>query len=165
MDESIKYNLRNPAFTDDIGYSMINRMYPGTVNPITGTADSQIGNVNLNSGQPQQDTYEKTQKSKDNDKIKKLLVGVGGVVLAILGFKKGKLIVNFVKGLFKNGIKLPSAKNILNNVKNFGTNIIDKVKNIGPKFKSSPSSVAGKAKNIFGKAKDFIVKNLKKIKK
>lgn len=165
MDESIRYNLRNPAFSDDIGYSMINRMYPGMVNPITGAPDLQIGNVNINVGQPQEDTYENSQKSKDNDKIKKLLVGVGGLALAIFGFKKGKLIVNFVKGLFKNGIKLPSGKKILNNIKAFGTNIIDKVKNITPKFKSSASSVSGKAKNIFSKAKDFIVKNLKKIKK
>lgn len=166
MDESIRYNLRNPAFTDDIGYSMINRMYPGVIDPLTGTVNSQIGDVNINLGQPQQDSYENTQKSADKEKFKKILIYGAGIALLIFGFKKGKALINLVKGLFsKSGNASTSGKSLLGKAKNLGANILNKVKNLGTKAKSGLSNPLDKVKNAFGKVKDFTVKIFKKIKK
>ena len=164
MDESIKYNLRNPAFTDDIGYSMINRMYPSSVNPMSGTIDNQLGDVKLNNGQPEQDSFQKTKRDSDKEIFKKLLLGGAAVILAIFGFKKGKSLISKLKGLFSGGNNI-SGKTITNNVKGFGAKIGAKLKSFWTKIKSATSNPISKVKNAFTNAKNFVLNNIKKIKK
>ncbi len=164
MDESIKYNLRNPAFTDDIGYSMINRMYPTSINPMSGTIDNQLGDVKLNNGQPEQDSYQKTKRDSDKEIFKKLLIGGAAVVLAIFGFKKGKSLLSKIKGLFK-GTNNISGQTVTKNVKGLGAKIGAKLKGLWTKIKSVTSNPVSKVKNAFTSAKNFVLNNIKKLKK
>ncbi|MBP3820953.1 hypothetical protein J6G99_04840 [bacterium] len=110
MDGSIQYNLRNPAITDDIGMSMIERQFPSTINAITGVPNFDIKDVKINNGQPQTDNYKGKSKKdkKESHWIRNSLIGSGAIGLAALGFFKGKSIFAAVK--------------------NFATNIISKIK-------------------------------------
>lgn len=165
MDDSIKFNLRNPALTDDIGYSMINRMYPGTVNPITGTIDNSLGDVNFNNGQPAEDMFKQSQKDADKQKFSKLLVGAVAVIAALFVFKKSSKLSNFASGLLKKtGINTAGTK-ILTKVKNIFSKGENGAKNFGEKAKSITSNFADKVKNTFGKSKNSIIDIFKKIKK
>lgn len=122
MDESIRYNLRNPAFSEDICTSQINRMFPCVQDSGYNISGMPTG-VNFNNGQPTTDKYQ-PRSQKDKALIKKLLIGAG--ILALGGFAFGT-----VKGLFS------SAKTILE--KGFGG------------LKGKITSSGSKIKGFFGK--------------
>lgn len=109
MFDSVKYNLSNPAFTDDIGEANMNRMLPmspatfdgsGMYYPgITGT----MNNVTMQ-GTLKQDKVEfESQKDKDKrvwkNVFKLAALVMGGVVCWKFGKKLGTKIWNGLKTL------------------------------------------------------------------
>ena len=109
MFDSVKYNLSNPAFTDDIGAANMDKMLPmspatfdgsGMYFPgITGTMDG----VTMR-GKLQKDTVElESQKEKDKRAWKNVFkvaaVAVGGVLCWKFGKKLGSKIWNGLKTL------------------------------------------------------------------
>ncbi len=122
MDNSILYGLRNPAMTDDIGMSMIERQYPTTITTSSyGFADGTAPKIN--NGQPQTDTYQ-TKRQKEYSTIKKVLLGLGAAALGLFAFKKGSKLIK--KGY--NYIKT-NASPAFDKCKNFISNIFSKIKN------------------------------------
>ena len=122
MDNSILYGLRNPAMTDDIGMTMIERQFPTNINTMSyGFADGTAPQIN--NGQPQTDTYQ-TKQQKEYSTIKKILVGLGVAALGIFGFKKG---TKYVKQAF-NYIA-PKTQSLFTKCKNGISNIFNKIKN------------------------------------
>lgn len=99
MDQSIKYNLRNPAFLDDIGYSIINRQYPCIEDRMVGVSQFGKNGVQINNGQPNQDEFN-SDKKKNKNIFTKFIIGGAIVGLGILLFKKGGAILSGAKNLF-----------------------------------------------------------------
>ncbi len=117
MDNSILYGLRNPAMTDDIGMSMIERQFPTTMNSMTYVpADGSLPQIN--NGQPQSDIYQNKRK-KEYSLIKKILLGIGAVALGIIGIKTGPKIYN------KIASKVP---NLISKCKTGIINLFNKIK-------------------------------------
>ncbi len=121
MDNSILYGLRNPAMTDDIGMSMIERQFPTTISstnyiPADGTVPK------FNNGQLNADTYQ-SKKEKEYGIIKKVLIGLGVAALGIFGFKKGAKYVKQGLSYIKN-----NAGSWWNTCKNSVINIFSKIK-------------------------------------
>ena len=105
MDQSIQYNLRNPAFLDDIGYSMIDKQFPIIDPNIIGQNPLNNPNVKINNGQPAQDEFNNSDKKKNKSLFKKALI-IGAIVgLGILGIKKGKSILKSCKNFITKAIK------------------------------------------------------------
>ncbi len=139
MDNSILYGLRNPAMTEDIGMSMIERQYPTNITPL-GYTPANVTNKSAYFEQPYADTFQ-TKREKEYSIIKKVLVGLGVVALGILGLRKGtkgiKNAYNYVKNLFKGGKTTPvtptpstgSVKKIFTKCKNIVINLFNKGKN------------------------------------
>ena len=116
MDNSISYGLRNPAMTDDIGMTMIERQFPTTISPYSyGFTDGTTPQIN--NGQPQTDTYQ-TKRQKEYGTIKKILIGLGIAAAAVFGFKKGAKYIkqgyNYVKN--NSGSWLSKCKNSISNI-------------------------------------------------
>ncbi|MBO6256510.1 hypothetical protein J6N69_00540 [bacterium] len=147
MDNSILYGLRNPAMTDDIGMSMIERQFPTNITPL-GYTPSDVTNKSAYFNQPYNDTFEqngsKALSKRDREKslIKKILVGLGVAALAFFGLRKGvkgiKSGFEYVKNIFKSGKKsvtpptapkTSSVKNIFTKGKDFVVNVFSKCKN------------------------------------
>lgn len=103
MNSSAAYGLSNPAFTDDIGMTMINRQFPTQLDPVTGTIDGgNPGNIKINPGQPDKDTYSKSSEKK-TPVWKKVLITTGILTgLSAIGY-----------ALFK---KVPAVKNAITNI-------------------------------------------------
>lgn len=141
MDNSILYGLRNPAMTEDIGMSMIERQYPTNITPL-GYTPANITNKSAYFEQPYADTFQ-TKREKEYSTIKKVLVGLGVVALGILGIRKGtkgiKNAYSYIKNLFKGGKPAPtsatptpgtgSVKNVFTKCKNVVVNVFNKGKN------------------------------------
>lgn len=139
MDNSILYGLRNPAMTEDIGMSMIERQYPTNITPL-GYTPANATNRSVYFEQPYADTFQ-TKREREHSTIKKVLVGLGVVALGILGIRKGtkgiKSAYNYVKNLFKGGKPAPvtptpstgSVKNVFTKCKNVVVNVFNKGKN------------------------------------
>ena len=134
IDNSARYGLCNPAFRDDIGYTMLGRMVGNSIEDldeyrISGTEYTMDGmkfKQMLNS-----DEFESSTKK---DKIKKGLIwGAVGVVALLAGWKfRGKIkdllkkipgvaglktkITNKFSGI-KSKIKMPSLKGIKQRLK------------------------------------------------
>jgi hypothetical protein len=86
--DSVKYNLTNPVFTEDIGESYMNRMFPMTSGISGGGMD--FDDLSM---QPQlkSDKVEITSKKQKNKKTWKTIFIIAGVaLLGVLGFKYGK---------------------------------------------------------------------------
>ncbi len=136
LDNSAYYGLQNPAFTKDIGYSMIDSMYPAAgINTLTGTIDlepNQAANL-LNKGQPANDTYTANpenkvlKRNKEDNIVKKVFIALGLLAVGALAFFKCKAPV-------KNAIS--SIKNSANGLWNKASNLASKVIN---KFKKTTS--------------------------
>ena len=121
MDNSILYGLRNPAMTDDIGMSMIERQFPTTMTSMSYVpADSPLPQIN--NGQPKADTYQ-AKREKEYSTIKKILVGLGVAALGIFGLKKGS---KYVKQAYD--YIAPHVKNIFTKGQNFVSNLYNKIK-------------------------------------
>lgn len=119
MDNSILYGLRNPAMTDDIGMSMIERQYPTTIDNMSyGFADGTAPKIN--NGQPSKDTYQ-TKREKEYSAIKKILIGLGVVALGALGLKFG---YKYIKKGYEN--IAPQVKDIFSKVKKNFTDLFNK---------------------------------------
>ena len=135
IDNSALYNLTNPAFTQDIGTSIVNAMYPVTIDPISGTVESSLGDTTgrINNGQPQKDTYTPQETKRDREKrtIKNILLSAGALLLG--AFAVYKLKVPFSKltsAVKKVGNKCFSAiKKGYNSVKTSVKSLITKIKN------------------------------------
>lgn len=123
MDDSIRYGLRNPAFTDDIAKAMIERAYPTTIDELSSNPAIDVSDIKFNNGQPQKDSYNPTQSQKDKANLKKILAGAGIVTLCVLAAIFGKKAFNFTKN------KIPdNMKNIGSNIKNGFNYLKDKTK-------------------------------------
>ena len=98
IDNGIMYGLRNPAFTDDIGTSMMQQMYPVPPgNPMLGTHPMMLPQGQLR-GQLNNDTFDSSQKdAKDKSLLKKIALGFAAVVGGIAAFKYGGKLINYVK--------------------------------------------------------------------
>ena len=119
MDQSIQYNLRNPAFTEDIGYSCINQMYP-TICDVPPTMVPAMPGAQINPGQPNKDTFKPTKAEKERNFISKaLLLGLVTLGGFLIYKKSGNL-----------------ARKIINISQNAGTKIVNSGKNLGNKIKN-----------------------------
>lgn len=114
MDNSVLYGLRNPAMTDDIGMTMIERQFPTTISsmnyiPADGTR--------INPGQPWSDTYQ-SKRQKEYSVIKKVLIGLGVLALGIFGYKKGSKYVKQAYNYVKTNAKpfYQKCKNFIKNI-------------------------------------------------
>ena len=124
MDNSILYGLRNPAMTDDIGMTMIERQYPTVLSPINHlTVD---GKPIINSGQPESDLYQ-TKRQKEYSVIKKVLAVFGVIALGVFGYKKG------VKGLTQ------AYNYVTSKSSSFFTGLKNGIKNVYAKIKTKIS--------------------------
>lgn len=84
-------SLANPFFCEDIGMSMMNRMYPTTINPLYGP-DLYMSGVAMNSGQPMVDSYETSKQKREGGIIKTIAAGLILAGLGFLGIKKGSAL-------------------------------------------------------------------------
>ena len=106
MDQSIQYNLRNPAFLDDIGYSMIDKQFPVIDPNILGANPINSPNVKINNGQPAQDEFNNSDKKSKSKGIFKKAIIIGAIIgLGILGIKKGKSILKSCKNFITKAIQ------------------------------------------------------------
>ena len=121
MDNSIIYGLRNPAMTEDIGMSMIERQYPTNITPL-GYTPANITNKSAYFEQPYADTFQ-TKQQKEHSAFKKILVGLGLVALGIFGYKKGS---KYIKKAYN--YVAPHIKNVFTKGKNIVVNLINKIK-------------------------------------
>lgn len=121
MDQSIQYNLRNPAMVEDIGYSMINQMYPtmSTDMPYAGGVPTLPG-TQINPGQPTRDTFKPSKAQRESNFISKVLL-LGAVAL-------GGLFI------YKKSGKI--AGKIVDLAKKLGSKVVNTGKNIGSKIKA-----------------------------
>lgn len=95
-DNSIMYGLRNPAFTEDLGMSMVNQMFPIPPGPM-GVYPMMMPPGQLR-GQLNVDTFNSSQReTKDNKIFKRIALGFAALIGTIAGFKYGGKIVQFVK--------------------------------------------------------------------
>lgn len=112
MENSIIYGLRNPAMTDDIGMTMIERQYPTNITPI-GYVPADVTNRSIINAGPNSDIFQ-TKRQKEYSAFKKILVGLGALALGIFAYKKGvkgiKELFKNAKDLFTQGTKSESAK-------------------------------------------------------
>jgi hypothetical protein len=91
MFDSVKYNLTNPVFTEDIGEASLNRMFPST-NPNIYNDDMDFGNLSMQSPLDA-DKVEFQSKKKSHKKTwKTVLIIAGTIALGLLGFKYGKKV-------------------------------------------------------------------------
>ena len=139
MDNSILYGLKNPAMTDDIGMTMIERQYPTNITPL-GYTTANVTNKSAYYEQPHADTFQ-TRREKEYSTIKKVLVGLAITALGIFGIRKGskgiKNAYDYVKNLFKGGKPAPvasapstlSVKKVFTKCKNLIVNMFNKGKN------------------------------------
>lgn len=147
MDNSILYGLRNPAMTEDIGMTMVERQFPTNITPL-GYTPANVTNKSAYFNQPYNDTFEQnggmapSKRDREKSVAKKILVGLGVAALAFFGLRKGvKGIKNgfeYVKNIFKGGKKsvtppatpkTSSVKNIFTKGKNFVVDVFSKCKN------------------------------------
>ena len=131
IDNSALYNLTNPAFTKDIGSTMVETMYPTTIDSISGTVETTLDDTagKINNGQPQKDTFspQETKREKEKRTIKNILISAGALALGAFAIYKLKVPFNKLVSATKNiGNKCLSAiKNVYNATKT-------KIKNIFP---------------------------------
>ena len=96
FDNSAYYGLSNPAFTKDIGYGMIDMMYPSAgIDPVSGTVDIQPADVPplVNNGQPNSDTFQSEGKSKKGKIVRNVLIGFGvAACFMSLGYVPGSAV-------------------------------------------------------------------------
>lgn len=121
MDNSILYGLRNPAMTDDIGMTMIERQFPTPIGPTSYVpADGNVPQIN--NGQPNSDIYQ-TKKEKEYSTIKKILLALGAIGLGIFGFKKGAKWVSKSYNYIKT-----NSGSLITKCKDFVKNTYSKIK-------------------------------------
>ncbi len=100
MFDSSRYNLSNPAITDDIGLNNLTRMLPMTPGTFAGGMYfSGISGTKIQ-GQLTNDIYQPTRKERDKSAFKKILAGAGIIAATILSYKGGKKVIQFIKKLF-----------------------------------------------------------------
>ena len=103
IDSSAAYGLYNPAFTEDIGMSSINRMYPAGGN----TEDFRIAGTDFSNIDIQHrlmtDTAEFKNKQKNKNILSGILIGACVLGLGALGYKFGKPLFKNIGKLFKKG--------------------------------------------------------------
>lgn len=105
VDTSAQYGLTNPAFTEDIGLSNLDKMLPmapasfggmGYIPGITGTmSGTKI------KGQLTNDIYQPTRKEQDKSLFKKLFATAGIIIAGVLCYKGAKKIIPAIKNLFQ----------------------------------------------------------------
>lgn len=131
MFDSVKYNLTNPALTDDIGESLgtgtTMPMAPSTMDGsgmyfpgITGSMNGITIQGNLKG-----DKVELSQKEKDSKTWKNIFKGVAAIGGCVLLWKGGKKIAPKLKSGFSkawSGIKVGCGK-VLSGIKALGSKI------------------------------------------
>ena len=103
MNQSIQYNLRNPAFLDDIGFSMIEKQYPCCEGELSGVSKFGKSGITINNGQPNQDEFN-SSKTKKKSLLKKFVITGAIIGLGIFALKKGKNAISGAKNLIANFI-------------------------------------------------------------
>lgn len=103
IDSSAAYGLYNPAFTEDIGLTQINRMYPSNADMTSfGITGTDFSNIDI-----QHKLLEDTADFKSKNKTKNIVTGtiIGAVVLGlgVLGYKFGKPLLKNIGKLFEKG--------------------------------------------------------------
>ena len=113
MDQSVFYNLRNPAMVEDIGYSMINQMYPTTVGDMPAATSTLLPGTQINSGQPKKDSFESDKVKTERGIIGKILLLAGLFIGGKFLYKNGKNLLSKLGNIAqKIGTKIAkSAKN------------------------------------------------------
>ena len=160
MENSIIYGFRNPAMSEDIGMSMIERQFPTNITPL-GYTPNNVTNKSAYYEQPYADTYEQNgvipqnKGGKGTSVIKKVLAGLCVIALGLFAYKKGaKGIKEFydthVGTLFTKGAGSKPAKTAT-------SGIFDKCKKGYEYIKNHVS-------NIFIKSKNGILNLFNKIK-
>ena len=162
IENSARYGLYNPAFTEDIGQNMLKNISGNKIKDlddyrISGTTSS-MDDVNFNNGL----TGDKFESSTKKDKVKKgILIGLAALAVLLVGKKFGgkiKTLLKKIPGVSKVGtkikaafnslkskIKLPSLKGLGTKIKTFFTNIKSKIK------LPSLKGIGAKIKGVFKK--------------
>lgn len=160
MDNSIIYGFRNPAMTEDIGMSMIERQFPTNITPL-GYTPNNVTNKSGYFEQPYADTYEQngvipiSKRDKEYSVIKKVLAGLAVIALGIFAYKKG---VSGMKEFYKTHIKTLFTKGAESKpAKTAASGIFDKCKK-GYEY------VKNYAKDLYTKSKNGILNLFNKIK-
>jgi hypothetical protein len=81
-------SLAHPFFSEDIGMSMMKRMYPTTIDPLYGP-DLYMSGVTMNPGQPLADSYETPKQKREGNILKTIAAGLILAGLGFFGIKKG----------------------------------------------------------------------------
>ena len=92
MFNGYMYNVVNPLYGEDIGTAQIKRMYPTSIDPITGMPELYMNGVTMNAGQPLVDSFETPKQQREKAVIKTILAGLVLAGLGFLGIKKGSAI-------------------------------------------------------------------------
>ena len=118
MDQSVFYNLRNPAMVEDIGYSMINQMYPTTVGENAIAPSAMLPGAKINPGQPKKDSYESDKVKRERGIIGKILLLAGLFIGGRYIYKNASRIVSKLGEIGKKlGNKISSgAKGITSKI-------------------------------------------------
>lgn len=125
LDNSVYYGLQNPAFTKDIGYGMIDAMYPCTadIDPVSGTVETLPVDAaaGINNGQPASDVFQSGNKNNPTKKhtLRNILLLSGAAIAALAGFKFRKPI-------------MAAAGKVVTPIKNFFNNLVHKSKTPSP---------------------------------
>lgn len=128
MFDSVKYNLTNPALTDDIGESFGTKQMPMAPSTMDGSGmyfPGITGSMNgiTIQGNLKGDKVELSQKEKDSKMWKNIFKGVGAIGGGVLLWKGGKRFAPKVKA---------KCGNLWNNIKALGTKIKAKFKKTNP---------------------------------
>lgn len=119
MDQSVQYNLRNPGFVEDIGYSCINQMYPVACTNTVATMNPALPGTNINPGQPDKDSFKPNKAQKERNFISKVLILLAVALAGRSIYKRSGAILS----------KLTSIGN------NLGTKLANSGRSLGSKIK------------------------------
>ena len=152
IDSSAKYGLYNPAFTEDIGVSMLGKMVGNSIEDIddykiSGTSFS-MKDIDIKKNLSN-DKFESTTTKKKA--IKGTLIGLGVLIAGLAGWKFG--LFSKLKNIAN---KIPGVSSIGSKISGIGTSLKSKVpsfnfKNIGSGIKSFFTSIGSRVKKVFKK--------------
>jgi hypothetical protein len=95
MFDSVKYNLTNPAFTEDIGEANMDRMLPMAPSTVYGGGmyfPSSMGNMSIVTPLESDKVEIQSKKTKSKKTIETILTIAGVGALCVLGLKYGKKV-------------------------------------------------------------------------
>ena len=110
MFNSCYYNLRNPAFLDDIGETQLRMMMPPMCGMpsdcYTGYGSNDRAYLLMNKGQPNYDNFNGKARSRKDSNIFKTILKITGLCIGAFAlYKGGKKLYSFVRDKFASNAK------------------------------------------------------------